>query len=195
MALADLIARLEQDVASQVEAIRRKAGDEVRAIEAATGRALSDTRAAYVGRRRAGRQAAFRQQLADARRSARARELEARHALLSRVMDRARTLLPDAARSAEYQHALPAHLDEALSYLEGIACRLRCPSSCAAALGAAAARYQAVTLEVDDSIGPGFSVEARDGSVSIDNTLPARLSRAEGRLAVELLNEGRDGVA
>jgi len=195
MALADLIARLEQDAASQVEAIRRKAGDEVRAIEVAAEQALSARRAAHVGRRRAERQAALRRQLAEARRSARAHELEARHALLARVMDRARTLLSDAAGTPAYQHALPAHLDEALSYLEGVACRVRCPSSCAAPLGAAAARHQGVSVEVDESIGPGFIVEALDGSVSIDNTLPARLSRVEGRLAVELLNEGRDGAA
>ncbi|MGE0461718.1 MAG: V-type ATP synthase subunit E [Vicinamibacterales bacterium] len=195
MALADLIARLEQDAANRVEAIRRQAGDEVRAIEAAAEQALSDHRAAHVGRRHAGRQAAFRRQLAEARRSARARELEARHALLARVMDRARSLLSDAAGTPAYQHALPAHLDEALSYVEGVACRVRCPSSCARALAAAAARHRGVSLEVDESIGPGFIVEALDGSVSIDNTLPARLSRVEGRLAVELLNEVRDVVA
>jgi len=195
MALVDLIARLEEDASSQVEAIRRQAEDDVRAIEATAEQAISDERAAHIGRRRAERQAAFRQELAEARRSARARELEARHALLNRVFARARALLPDAGRSAGYQRALPSHLDEALSYLEGVACRVRCPSGCAPPLDEATASRQGASLEVDESVEPGFIVEALDGSVVIDNTLTARLARLEGRLSVELTREVGDAVA
>lgn len=189
MALADLIARLEQDAASQVEALRRKADDDVRAVEAASELAIAEARAAHVGRRRAERQATLRQELAEANRTARSRELEARHALLARVMDRARALMPEAARSEEYRLALPAHLAEALSYLEGVPCRVRCPSSSEPALRALAMRHDGVSLEVDDSVGPGFVAEALDGSVVIDNTLTARLARIQGLLAVDLLRE------
>lgn len=195
MALADLIARLEQDAASQVAARRRKADDDVRVIEAATELALAEASAAHVGRKRALRQAALRQELAEARRTARARELDARHALLARVMDRARTLLPEAGRSDAYRLAMPAHLAEALSYLEDVPCRVRCPSSCEAALRELATRYPGVSLEVDASVGPGFIAEAVDGSVVIDNTLVARLARMQDQLGVEVVREVSHAVA
>jgi vacuolar-type H+-ATPase subunit E/Vma4 len=195
MALVDLITRLEQDVASQVEALRRKADDDVRAIDAATELALAEASAAHVGRKRAERQATLRQELAEARRKVRARELDARHALLARVMDRARAMLPEVGRSDAYRLALPAHLAEALSYLDGVPCRVRCPSSCEPALRELATRHDGVSLEVDESVGPGFIAEALDGSVVIDNTLTARLARMQGQLVVELLREVGHAVA
>jgi vacuolar-type H+-ATPase subunit E/Vma4 len=195
MALVDLIARLEQDASSQVEALRRRAEDDVRAIEAAAERALAEARAAHVGRRRAERQGDFRQQLAEARRVARRRELEARHALMARVIDRARAMLPEAARSEPYRLSLAAHLDEALSYLEGLPCRVRCPASCEPVLRPLVARHEGVSLEVDDTVGPGLVAEALDGSVVVDNTLAARLARRQAQLAVDLLREVGDGVA
>jgi vacuolar-type H+-ATPase subunit E/Vma4 len=45
-----------------------------------------------------------------------------------------------------------------------------------------------VKLVPDASMGPGLVAEAADGSVVVDSTLLARLSRLEARLAVELLN-------
>lgn len=195
MALADFIARLEQDAASQVQALQRRADDDVRAVEAASELALAEARAAHIGRRHAERQATLRQELAEARRMARARELDARHTVLARVMDRARGLLPEAARSEEYRRALPTHLADALSYLEGVPCRVRCPPSCEPVLRALAVQHDGVSLEVDESVGPGFVAEALDGSVVIDNTLAARLARMQSQLAVELLREVGHAVA
>ena len=189
MALPDLIARLEQDAESQVEAITRRADAEVRAIDAAATEAAAAATASHLGQRRADRHIAHQRELARARRLARARELEARHALLARILDRARARLQEAAASPRYAAALPTHLEEVLAYLEGLPARVRCGASEAARVGPLLSRQPEVELVVDESIGPGFLAEAADGSVFVDNTLAARLSRLETRLAVELLAE------
>jgi vacuolar-type H+-ATPase subunit E/Vma4 len=189
MALSDLISRLEQEAHSQVQTIAQEAEAEVRAIEAATEQAVAETTTRHLERERAERQAMQQRELALARREARARELEARHAQLARVLDRARALVLEVAASASYAQVLPSHLDEALSFLEGARPRVKCPAAFVAILRPAVARHEGVELVADQSIGPGFIAEASDGSVIVDNTLAARLARSEARLAIELLRE------
>lgn len=192
MALADLVSRLEQEAQNRIQAIEQDADAEVRRIEAATEQAVSEIAAHHFDRERAGRRTAQQQELARARHEARGGELEARRALLALILDRARSLLPDVAASAAYAGVLPAHLWEALSFLEGLRPRVRCQSAAAAVLRDAIARTPGARLVVDDSVGPGVVAEADDGSVVVDNTLAARLARAESRLAIELLREPGD---
>jgi vacuolar-type H+-ATPase subunit E/Vma4 len=193
MALSDLISRLEQEARSQVQTIEQDTDAEVRAIEAATEQAIADTTTRHLERERAERQAVHQRELALARREAHARELEARHAQLARVLDRARALVPEAAASASYAEALPSHLDEALSFLEGARPRVKCPAAFIATLRPTAARFEGAELVIDESIGPGIVAEAADGSVIVDNTLAARLARLEPRLAIQLLRMLGDG--
>jgi vacuolar-type H+-ATPase subunit E/Vma4 len=189
MALADLVARLEQDAAKEVQAIAERADAEVLALRTASDRAIAEASARHLDAQRAARQAVRRQELTAARQRARAAELEARHALLARILARARALVPEAAESAAYRAALPAHLAEALSYGDGLRLRVRCQAALAPILGAIADRRGDAELVVDESTGPGVIVEAADGSVTIDNTLSRRLARIEPALAVELLPE------
>lgn len=192
MALSDLISRLEQEAQSQAQAIQQEAEAEVRAIDAATEQAIIDTTARHLERERAERQVVQQRDLALARRQARARELEARHAQLARILERARALVPEIAASTSYADALPSHLEEALSFLEGLQPRVRCQAAFAPMLQATVARHDGAELVIDDSVGPGVVAEAADGSAIVDNTLAARLARAETRLAIELLREVGD---
>lgn len=192
MALPDLIARLEQDAAKEVQAIAGRADADVAAVRAATDRAIAEASASHLEAEHGRRQAAEERELVVARRRARAAELEARHALVARILARARALLPEAARSAAYRAALPAHVEEALSYVEGLRPRVRCQASFAPVLRPLVARHEGAKLVVDESVGPGVMVDAGDGAVTVDNTLAGRLSRIESRLAVELLAETTD---
>jgi len=189
MALDDLIARLEQDADARVQGIRRKADDEVRALQAAEARAADEEAQQRLVGRRAALQAELRRELARARQQARAEELEARRALLGRVMARAKLLVDEVATTDAYREAVAGHCAEALSYLEGLAPVVRCPPALAAALAPVVAARADATLRPDDAMGPGLVAEAKDGSVFVDSTLLARLERLEARLAVELLNE------
>jgi vacuolar-type H+-ATPase subunit E/Vma4 len=193
MALSDLISRLEQEAQSQVQAIEQTADAEVRAIEAATERAAADASAHHLRREHAERQAVQQRELALARRQAHARELEARHGQLVRILDRAHALIPELGASAPYIEALPWHLQEAMSFLEGLPSRVRCQAAFAPMLQKTLAQYAGAVLVIDETVGPGVVVEAADGSVTVDNTLAGRLARAQAGLAIELVTALTDG--
>ena len=186
MALSDLISRLEHEAKSQVQAIKQQADAEVHAIEVATERAITDMTTRHLAHERAERQTADQRALALARQQARAGELDARHAQITRILERARAILSEVASSTSYGNALPGHVHEALSFLEGLRPRVRCPGAFAPLLRATIAGHDGAELVIDDSVGPGVVAEAADGSLTVDDTLAARLARAEPRLAIEL---------
>jgi vacuolar-type H+-ATPase subunit E/Vma4 len=186
MALPDLVSRLEQEAQSRIDGIRRQADAEVRAIEAATEDAVAELINRHVEQARALRTLACQQELAAARRQARAELLEARDAQLARILKRAEVMLGDASSFPSYSDAIVRHLEEALSFVEGLQPRVRCQSVLAGTVRQAVGRRTDVDVVVDDSVGPGLVVEAGAGSVVVDNTLAARLRRAEPRLLVEL---------
>lgn len=186
MALEDLIARLEHEAQSRVQAIQREADDEVRRIGAATEQAVSEATARRLERGHAGRRIDQQRALAEARRQARARELGARRAQLVRVFARARALVSEVAESPAYATAIPTHLVEALSFLERVPARVRCHPAHIPLLTAVMTAHAEATLVADDSVAAGLVAEAVDGSVVVDNTLAARLARIERRAAIEL---------
>jgi vacuolar-type H+-ATPase subunit E/Vma4 len=187
MALSDLISRLEQEAQIQVQAIQQAAASEILAIETASAHAVDESRIRHVEYEAMQRQRVRQRELAHVRRAARARELEARHALLVRIIERARALIPEVASSAAYRDALPSHVEEALSYLEASHPCIRCQAAFAATLESTVARSAGAQIVVDDTVGPGLVAEAADGSVIVDNTLAARLARVQTKLAIELL--------
>jgi vacuolar-type H+-ATPase subunit E/Vma4 len=186
MALPDLITRLEQEAHSRVEAIHRGADAEVRAIEEEAERAVAEVMRRHLEREHAGRRATQDRELAAARRHTRGRELEAQHALLARVVARARSLLPETAESPAYRAVLPRHLDEALSFLQGLHPQVRCQAAFVPVLESAIVEREGARIVIDESVGPGIVAESGDGSVIVDNTLTARLRRVETDLATEL---------
>jgi vacuolar-type H+-ATPase subunit E/Vma4 len=185
MALSDLIARLEQEAQSRVEAIERDAREQVRAIEAATEQSIAEITVRHLEREHAERQVVQERDLGIARRNARTRELEARRTQIARILNRARALVPEMAATTAYVDALPSHLAEALPFLAGLQPRVRCHAAYADTLQPTIERCDA-ELVIDETVGPGVVVEARDGSVIIDNTLATRLTRSETRLTIEL---------
>jgi V/A-type H+-transporting ATPase subunit E len=194
MALSDLIARLDQEAHSRVEAIEQAAAADVRAIEIDAERKVQEITARELEHGRAERQVARERELAFARRQARAGELGVLHRQIRGILTRARSLVPEVAASAPFIAALPAHLEQALLFVEGLHPRVRCQAGCGVALAPIAARCGA-QLEVDERAGPGVIVEASDGSVRVDNTLTARLARAERRLTIELARALREAAS
>jgi vacuolar-type H+-ATPase subunit E/Vma4 len=194
MALDDLIARLEQEAQSRVDAARRDADAQVRAIEEATEQAVRGLTARQLDRGRATRRPAAQAAIARARQRAQAGELDARRAQVARILARARDRIAEVSPDS-YAGALTAHTTEALSFLEGLQPRVRCHAACASVVERVIQAHPGATLVVDDATGPGIVAEALDGSVSVDNTLAARLSRAEIRLTIELARALSDGGA
>lgn len=193
MAVTELISRLEQEAQLRVEEVQNRAAAEVAAIEAATVDAAREATRSYLAQQRTRREAAHALALASARRDARTRELEATHAAIARVLDRARQLLDEVAASAAYVAALPAHAEEALSFLEQLRPRVTCTSHVATLVRAAVDRHPGAALVIDESIAPGIIAEADDRSVVVDNTLRARLERREADLTSALARKLNDG--
>jgi vacuolar-type H+-ATPase subunit E/Vma4 len=176
-----------------VEAVQRDADAEVRAIEVDAERRVQEITARELEHGRATRRVGLERERALAQREARARELEALHSQIRRILTRARALVPEVADSARYVAALPAHLEQALLFVEGLHPRVRCQAACAAVLSPMVARYGA-QLEIDESVAPGVLVDVGDGSVLVDNTLAGRLTRGESRLTIELARQLRDAT-
>jgi vacuolar-type H+-ATPase subunit E/Vma4 len=192
MALAELIARLEHDAQLRIEAIEKDADEQVRAREAAAAQAAHATAARFVDEERRQRALAHARLLSQARRAARARELEVIHIVVHRVLDRARELADEVAGSIEHTDVLAAYAEEALSFLEGVRCRLRCPPWLASTMQAVVARHPNATLVADEAMGAGVIAEAEDESVLVDNTLHARLNRLAPELASEIAQRLHD---
>jgi vacuolar-type H+-ATPase subunit E/Vma4 len=186
MALADLISRLEQEAHRRVRAIQEQADAEVRAIEEGTERVVAEIIAHQCQHERAERHVLQQRELAIARQQARGRELEVRRAQIVRILNRARALLPEIGASRSYVDALPSHLEEALSFLQRLQPRVRCQAVVAPVLRASIKQHEGAQIMIDESVGPGIIAEARDGSVVVDNTVAARLARAETRLTMAL---------
>jgi vacuolar-type H+-ATPase subunit E/Vma4 len=193
MALAELISRLEQEAQLRIEALQRDGEEQVRAIKAATGLAASTLTTTYLEQQRTEREAAHARVLAAARARARAREIEATHAQVARILDRARDLIEDIAASPTYAAVLPLHVDEALSFLEGLQPRVRCRCRFATLVGPAVARHTGASLVVDESVGVGIVAESHDGAVVVDNTLSARLALRHRDLMPALARRLSDG--
>jgi vacuolar-type H+-ATPase subunit E/Vma4 len=188
MALSDLIARLERDAQTRADELDAKAAVEAEALQAEAAQCLVRRREQELKSRRTERRARHEAALAQARRAARGARLTAQHALLARIFARAHALLPEVAGSAEYFALLPAHYAQARRYVEGLKVIVRCHPSTAIWLHGADSE---ATFIEDPAAPPGVLVSAADGSVFIDNTLPARVQRLEAKLAVELLAEVR----
>lgn len=189
MALADLIARLERDAEARLAALTAKTDAEVAVLQADAERAKRGFRDRELASRRATRRARLEHEQAEARQRARADRLRAQHALLERVFARARSRLPEVAASPGWRAALPHALVGALKYLEGQRVVVRCPQGVAELVRARLGKRDDVAVIEDPALALGCVVMTPDESVVIDDTLSTRLSRAEARLAVELIAE------
>jgi vacuolar-type H+-ATPase subunit E/Vma4 len=187
MALPDLVARLERDAQQRITDLRANTQAQVSALAAQAAAVRDAQRDSELRRRRAVRRARLELELAQARQRARADQLHAQHALLVKIFQRAGEQLAAVATSPEYVNALPSHVKEALQFVEGQDVTVRCPPALVRDVRRAVEGRPGVTVVEDAQAPPGILVSTTDGTVVVDNTLPARLKRLVPRLAVELL--------
>ncbi|MGO8995568.1 MAG: V-type ATP synthase subunit E family protein [Polyangiaceae bacterium] len=189
MGIEELIARLERDADARVAAVETRAKSDVEAILTAADRTSSRTAEEALARRREERRARLSREIAGTRHRARGARLDAEHALLGRVLTRACALLDEMDLDPAYLSGLPERLEEALRFVQGHAARVRCRPLLAPAIRGALAGRSDVNVEEVPAMSAGFSVVSQDGSVEVDDTLPARLQRLRPRLLIELLPE------
>jgi vacuolar-type H+-ATPase subunit E/Vma4 len=189
LGIDELVDRLERDADARVASIEARAQAEVQAIEAAAEQVSAQARDAALARRRTERRARLDREITEARKAARADRLRAQHAALDRALSRAAAWLDAIDRDEAYLAALPERLEEALRFVGERAARVRCRPPLGPRLRDAVAGRPEVTVEEVPAMAAGFSVVTRDGSMEVDDTLPARLARLRPRLLIELLAE------
>jgi len=116
----------------------------------------------------------------DARRSA----LLARRAIVNRVMDVARAMLPAAASESWLRSAA----EQALEYLPEGEVVVRCAGRDVALVKKLVASRKTAQVVADDKIGAGVVAESSDGSVRVDGTLDARLGRLHAEIAIAIVS-------
>ncbi len=187
MALIDLIADLQQQAKAQADEILEAARREAQAIEQEAARDISEQFEALLGRKEDESRADARAAVAAARRAAMQDTLEARASLISRVFERAHSLLPEVSVSGDYLDTLGRSLDEALEFVDGDGAEVRCSPGMTRAIGAALKGQKGLTVTEDAEITSGFVVTDKTGSVVVDERLDARLSRMQRALAIDVL--------
>ena len=189
MGLDALTARLERDADAMVAAIRDESEAQARACLAQAGADSTQRREQWLGLREQGRRQVIDRELADTGRRLRAELLVAQHALLDRVFARAVQLAEALSEDPGLRAAMPSHLHEVLFHLGERDAQVRCPPCLAAQLHPLLAERAGVELVVDAQAPLGISARLRDGSLTIDNTLAARLERVRPQLEPMLLRE------
>jgi vacuolar-type H+-ATPase subunit E/Vma4 len=187
MAIAELIAELERQGESEAERViaHARADAERRITEA---RARADQREAAWREPEAKRlEEATRRVLADARRAANQEVLRARQQLLDRVLEMARRRLNSVGDEPAFRTALPALVREALVYLERDEVVIRCAPALVEWVTPLIEGRAGASVVGDSAVGPGVVVESRDGKVTVDNTMGARLDRLAPILALDIV--------
>jgi len=179
-----LLDSLAADGESEAKLILERAREEATALvrdAIARRRAALDRRIVGRGQEIALREAAVRLEArSDARRSA----LFARRAIVNRVMDAARAMLP-AAASEDW---LRSAAEEALEYLPEGEVVVRCAGRDVALMKKFVAGRRAARVVADDKIGAGVVAESPDGSVRVDGTLDSRLGRLHAEIAIAVVS-------
>ncbi len=188
MGLPELVARLERDADARVAAIDDACRREVEAIEAEARRLEARRTADELANKRSERRARLDRELAEARVRSRKDLLDARRAVLDRVLSRAAALLEHANEDPAYRASLGARLSLALSFVRGPA-TIRCRPDLDLAVKHALGTSGSATVQTDAGMPAGFVVTSDDGAVEIDDTLGSRLARMGDALAIELLQE------
>jgi len=113
--------------------------------------------------------------------------LLARTRVVDRVLERARALLPEAAKRKTYTSGLSAELAKALQFVETEGAIVRCSVDLAPMLREALVRWPEVTLEPGADLATGFIVIGGEGSVLVDARLDARIDQLASALGIEIL--------
>ena len=194
MALKDLLVVLEQDAKARAEAARETARSEADRIVTDAAAAAAMRREEFLALREAEYRAEADAGLAAVRREAMRETYTARAEFLDRVFDAVHVRLAEAVPPDTYDSALAQHLDEALAYLPDEPAIVRCPPILEERVRELTDTRSNVTVAVDAAAPLGISVDARDGSVTVNNTLAARVERLRPLLNMELLQRLGSGA-
>lgn len=186
MAIASLLDALEHDAERDAREVVDAARAEAERIRAEAEARVAQRCGAALAAHESELRLAADAHRARARREARARVLNARSAFLERVFRAVSAELPNVLESAAQRDALQHLAREALQYFPSTPAVIRCSGALADRLTGVAASVAELRVVRDESVVAGVIVEAADASLTIDNTLAARLDWLRAALSVEI---------
>jgi vacuolar-type H+-ATPase subunit E/Vma4 len=177
--LEGLAAEGESESRAVIDGAQREAA-RIAAESAARMRDELERRRALRALEIAGRESVLRM---EARGGARRSALGARQLLVDRVLECARSLLPEAA-TPEW---LESEMGRVLPYLPEGEVTIRCRTKDVARVKRLVVKRAGASVRVDDTIAAGVIAELGDGSLVVDGTAGSRLARMRGMLAIAIV--------
>lgn len=185
MSIEALLSHLGRHADAEVNAVLAAGEAKARAIVAAGDAQVATRRERELARVTGASRHAIACATAAAGRRHREAWLRERERVIDQVLAEAGLVLATASL-ARYQAILEAAVDATLRYLEGLPAVLRCRRDAAPVVERLVAGRTGVTVVPDADVGAGVLGEAADGSVVVDNTLTAWLTRRRPELAAAL---------
>jgi vacuolar-type H+-ATPase subunit E/Vma4 len=185
--IEELRQALEQEGRDRVAAILAEAEAEVERMRGDAERDVARERGERLAREEATLRRESHHRIAAERDSARRLVLEAREALLERVIELAAEELGRAIEEPGRRTWLLARAREALAHLPEGPSRLVASSAVAPALTEALADLADVRVEADPELAAGFRATSGDGAVLVDVTAPTLIEQRRATLAIDAL--------
>jgi len=181
MISSDLDTELRRAADKTAESIMKAARAEAEEIAAEAKRSIEERRRELMADKEAEYGADVRRAIAAERHAAMRDVLLARTALVGRVLERARALLPQAVESQDYLSGLDSELAEALKFVEGDEVVVRCSPTLESAVRKALTERPQVEVEAETGTGSGFIVLGGGGTVLVDVVPLRRTANARMR--------------
>ncbi len=186
MISSDLDTELRRAADKTAESIMKAARAEAEEIAAEAKRSIEEQRRELMADKEAEYGADVRRAIAAERHAAMRDVLLARTALVGRVLERARALLPQAVESQDYLSGLDSELAETLKFVEGDEVVVRCSPTLESAVRKALTERPQVEVEAETGTGSGFIVLGGGGTVLVDGWLDTRIDRLASSFAIEI---------
>jgi vacuolar-type H+-ATPase subunit E/Vma4 len=186
MVASNLETELRRSAEMTAKSILGAARADAERIRSEADRLIGDRRREVLKGKEAEYDAEARVAMAAERHAAMRALLLARTRVVTRVLERARALLPDAAQNETYVSTLGSELTEALQFVDDEGAVVRCSADLAPAVREGLRDRPEVKVEPKADLGTGFVVIGAGGSIHVDGRLETRIDRLASVLAIEI---------
>ena len=186
MADSDLDTELRRAAEQTAESILSAARTDSERVVSETERSVEGIRRERMDHKEAEYGADARRAVAFERHAAMRAVLLSRTRVVDRVLEQAKALLPEAAKTEIYLSTLGAELGEALKFVEEDDALVRCSPTLEPAVRKALCAKPQVQVEPWSEADTGFTVLGAGASVLVDGRLETRIDRLASSLAIEI---------
>lgn len=186
MAGSDLDTELRRAAEETAESILNAARTDSERVVSEAERSVEGSRRERMEQKEAEYGADARRAVASERHAAMRAVLLSQTRVVDRVLERARALLPEAAKTDRYLSTLGVELAEALKFVEDDDALVRCSPVLEPEVRKAISSRPQLRVEPWSETDTGFTVLGAGASVLVDGRLDTRIDRLTSSLAIEI---------